>query len=343
MIAVRRCGPVSTALAAAAVVLPGPQPVATGAPPGSDLVRVHTVRYIANDGRSHRAFVAVPAGYDQGLGLPIPLVIALHGRGATAESMLARFGDLPAVGSFALVSPEGQGRRLRRFSWGYAGQIDDLAKMPGVVERALPWLALDRDRVYAFGTSMGGQEALLLAARHPGLLTGVAAFDATTDFALQYWNFGKLPCRGTCRHEWGGGLGAILRRLARTEVGANPAAMPRAYGLRSPLKYARRLAVTGIPIQLWWSADDEVVREPGRQSGALFDRLIGFNPAMPVEAIVGHWTHSTMMYSTAGLPHALARFGLLPSAFGRAPANVDVYAPGSDGGDGAIGASAAAG
>ena len=157
MIGVRCCGVASTALAAAAVFLPGEQPAATGASRSSDLVRVHAVRYIAHDGRPHRALVAVPAAYEPGRDPPIPLVIALHGRGATAESMLPRFGDLPAVGSFAVVSPEGQGRRLRRFSWGYSGQIDDLAKMPRIVERALPWLTVDRERVFAFGTSMGGQ------------------------------------------------------------------------------------------------------------------------------------------------------------------------------------------
>ena len=43
----------------------------------------------------------------------------------------ARFwGNLPAEGDFAVVNPGGEGRRLRQYSWGDPGQIDDLARMP---------------------------------------------------------------------------------------------------------------------------------------------------------------------------------------------------------------------
>ena len=42
-------------------------------------------------------------------------------------------------------------------SWGYRGQIDDLARMPSIAHGALPWLRIDPQRVYAVGGSMGGQ------------------------------------------------------------------------------------------------------------------------------------------------------------------------------------------
>jgi pimeloyl-ACP methyl ester carboxylesterase len=49
--------------------------------------------------------------------------------------------------------------------------------MPKLVRGQLPWLRILRHRIYAFGGSMGGQETLLLVARHPRLLAGAAAFD----------------------------------------------------------------------------------------------------------------------------------------------------------------------
>ena len=94
---------------------------------------------------------------------------------------LRYWGALPAFGPFALVDPQGQGRRLTRYSWGWRGQIDDLARMPRIVERAVPGLRLDRSRIYAIGSSMGGQETLLLVARHPHLLAGAAALDSATE------------------------------------------------------------------------------------------------------------------------------------------------------------------
>ena len=38
---------------------------------------------------------------------------------------------------------------------------------------------------------MGGQETLLLVARHPHLLAGAAAFDPATDMARRYRDFAR--------------------------------------------------------------------------------------------------------------------------------------------------------
>src|SRR5215218_4604624 len=197
-----RVEPLLVALSIAAVVggvAPSSRATrAKGAPVARARVQVRTIRYTANDGRPHRAYVALPAWYGPRRNPSIPLVISPHGRGNRARTNLDSWGDLPDVGTFAVVSPDGQGRRLRRYSWGYAGQVRDLARMPSYVTRALPWLRIDRDRIYAVGGSMGGQESLLLAARRPGLLAGIAAFDSVTDLALQYRNFLRLRCHGRC-------------------------------------------------------------------------------------------------------------------------------------------------
>jgi hypothetical protein len=80
---------------------------------------------------------------------PIPLVISPHGRGVKARVNARMWRGLPGAGSFAVVNPQGEGRRLPLYSWGYRGQIADLARMPGIVGRALPWLHVDRRRIYA--------------------------------------------------------------------------------------------------------------------------------------------------------------------------------------------------
>ena len=55
----------------------------------------------------------------------IPLVISPHGRNATPLQNAQRWGDLPAVGQFAVVNPEGQGRKLTLYLWGAPGEIRD--------------------------------------------------------------------------------------------------------------------------------------------------------------------------------------------------------------------------
>jgi pimeloyl-ACP methyl ester carboxylesterase len=275
-------------------------------------IRVWTIHYRSHDGFWRPAYVALPRWYGPDDHPPIPLIISPHGRGVDGFENVRRWGDLPAAGPFAVVNPDGQGRRLALLSWGYSGQIADLARMPRIVEHALPWVRIDRHRVYAFGTSMGGQETLLLAARYPRLLAGAAAFDSVADLALQYRDFRLLPCAGRCRRIWAEPIGLGLQQLARVEVGATPRDEGRAYALRSPLTYARRLALSGVPLELWWSNADRTVAQEPRQSGRLFRRLRQINPAAPVEGFVGTWAHGVDMKEGTYLPLALAAFGLVP-------------------------------
>ena len=169
---------------------------AEAAPPA---VRKWKIHYRAHNGVAREAFVVLPRSYTRKTATPIPLVISPHGRGVSARANTKIWGGLPARGEFAVVSPDGQGRKLGRYSWGSAGQIEDLARMPQIVRLALPWVKIDSRRIYAFGGSMGGQETLLLLARHPRLLAGAAVFDAVTDLAMQYRKWPSLRCNAACR------------------------------------------------------------------------------------------------------------------------------------------------
>lgn len=267
---------------------------------GFGLVRRWTIHYTAHDGLTRRAYVVLPRWYGPRNHPPLPLVISPHGRGVPALDNVRVWGNLPALGVFAVVNPEGQGRKLTLYSWGDPGEITDLSKMPAIVTRRLPWLRIDRSRVYAFGGSMGGQETLLLTARYSSVLAGAAAFDSPTDLAARYAAFRLLP------------FGAALQRLARTEVGGTPWLDPRAWATRSPIDWARPIALSGVPLQIWWSWRDRIVVDQNRESGALYRAIKRLNPTAPVVEFVGTWVHSAEFKATRRLPFALALFGLMP-------------------------------
>lgn len=263
------------------------------------LVRAVRIGYTASTGARRVAYVVLPRWYIPGKQPPIPLVISPHGRGISARINLRFWGGLPALGPFVVVAPEGQGRRLTRYSWGWRGQIDDLARMPDIVERSLPWLRIDRSRVYAIGSSMGGQETLMLVARYPGLLHGAAALDSATDMAARYRAFPQLR------------NGARLQRLARIEIGATPDQATRAYADRSPISFARQIAFSGVPLHMWWSLRDRIVTGQNNESGRLYREILRLNPRAPLTKYVGTWAHSREMHPLTRLPLVLVRFGLI--------------------------------
>jgi pimeloyl-ACP methyl ester carboxylesterase len=258
--------------------------------------------------------VLLPRSYRAG-DQPIPLVISPHGRGVSYKTNAHRWGNLPGIGGFAVVSPAGQGDHLRKYSWGARGQVDDLARMPDIVTAKVQRLDIDRSRIYAFGGSMGGQETLLLAARHPHMLAGAAALDSLVDFPRQYRNFPRLGCTPACERMWNGPIGFAMQKYAQREVGGTPRTAHGKYAARSPLTYARELAESCLPLQIWWSRYDRVVIDSSKQSGALFERIKAANPEAPVSGYVGPWQHAHPFTADRLLPHALAKFGLLPASY----------------------------
>jgi dipeptidyl aminopeptidase/acylaminoacyl peptidase len=271
---------------AAAVLAPPPRVATTD---------VRLIHYRAHDGVLRPAFLMVPASYD---GSPIPLVISPHGRGLSAADNEMLWGDLPGEGGFAVINPGGEGRKLHTYSWGAPGQIADLARMPAIVRAH--GVEVDPKRIYAIGGSMGGQEALLLLAEHPRLLAGVAAFDPATDMARRYRDFAALPG------------GATLQRLARDEIGGSPHQVPRAYALRSPDHYVETIAHSQVPLQLFWSSRDRIIRDQGAETGAFAAAVARAGGAEALELFPGQWNHTAEMQPQRRLPRALARFHLLP-------------------------------
>jgi poly(3-hydroxybutyrate) depolymerase len=258
-----------------------------------------TVHYRAWNGAARAAYVLVPDGVGPRHAEPLALVISPHGRGVDAATNVKVWGDLPDRGRFAVINPEGQGRTLELYSWGYRRQIDDLLRMPAIVRETLPWFRVAPRRVYAIGGSMGGQETLLVVARQPGWLAGAAAFDSPTDMPRRYRDFPRIPG------------GAHLQELAREEIGGTPDTNPVGYALRSPIAWARRIAFSNVPLQLWWSDADQIVVDQAHQSQAFYDRVKQLNPHAPVTPVTGHWRHSAEFRATTQLPQSLEQLGLL--------------------------------
>jgi pimeloyl-ACP methyl ester carboxylesterase len=206
---------------------------------------------------------------------------------------------MPELGRFAVVNPEGDSNVHMVYSWGNAGQISDLARMPSIVKHGLPWLEIAPRRIYAVGGSMGGQETLLLLAKYPHLLAGAVSFDAPTNMAERYGDFPLL------KH------GLHLQQLARLEFGGVPRARHDAWADRSPLFYAREIAFSNVPLQIWWSTKDKIVVDGATQSGLLYRAIKRLNPHAPVTEVVGRWHHTAEMRTIRRLPLALARIGLL--------------------------------
>jgi poly(3-hydroxybutyrate) depolymerase len=315
--------------AASAMVMPVRSAAVRVSAPGlSPRVQLWRFPYRTAGGPTREAYVIVPGWYEQRLDPGLPLVISPPGRGVPAASQYKLWGALPSIGGFAVVSPDSQGRRLPLFSWGAPPRIDDLARMPGLVAAALPWLQLAPHRVYAVGGSMGGQEVLLLIARHPRLLAGAVAFDSVANLAAQYQRFPQEPCDRVCQINWSGPVGLDLQRLARYEIGGTPTTDPAAYAERSPLHDAAAIAFSGVPLELLWSRQDQIVPDQQQaQSGALFAAIRRLNPTAPVEAIVGDWMHSHEQQADRLLPYALAQLALLPASYDHRPETLIYSAP----------------
>ncbi len=139
----------------------------------------------------------------------------------------------------------------------------------------------------------------MMVARHPELLAGAAALDADTNMAKRYRDFAELP----------GGL--HLQKLAREEVGGTPASNPEAYSLRSPIHWARQIAASGVPLHIWWSRKDQVVRDRYEESGLVYRRIVALRPRAAVTQYIGNWPHSTEFHASARLPLALLELDLI--------------------------------
>jgi poly(3-hydroxybutyrate) depolymerase len=247
--------------------------------------QTYAVPYFAWNGRPRTAVVVLPRDYLPGVSTEaLPCIVEARGRNYAPASHARHWSDLPTREGFIVICADSSGRRELYNSWGVAGQIDDLAELPSVVEQSIPWVRIDRRRLYVVGPSMGGTETLMALALHPEVFAAGISVDGVADLAARYREF-LLVDR------------ANDRKLMRREVGGTPSSQPFRYAARSPKTYVRTFAFSRTPFAIWWSAADKlVINQATTQTGRLYQRIKALVPDAPVVQRIGDVPHSGMLF-----------------------------------------------
>ena len=141
------------------------------------LARVHTLTFGGLD-RTYRAYA--PAGATGRW----PLLVVLHGRGQSAQTVVNQTGfvGLARRGEAVVIYPDGVGRSWNA-SYGCCGvaanrRLPDAGFIRAVVADSLRALPVDAGRVYLVGYSNGGKLGYSLACGEPTLFAAIATYGA---------------------------------------------------------------------------------------------------------------------------------------------------------------------
>ena len=254
-----------------------------------DPSRKQTIEYTSPaDGCTMRADVYSPsrAGTD-----PLPLLLAPHAITWTAaedyhgglQGLVRKYHPgyygLAEKYGVIIALPHGHHHREALCSVAGAEQIDDMAHLIEALGHSA--YRVDKRRVYACGLSMGAQEALVLAGRHPDKITAIVAFNPIVDLAA--WHEELATSESPEIREYD-----TAKRIAN-EVGGTPAQVPEAYQARSAFGYLQGLA--RVPSLVFWSEHDFVVpRQITHHTIPLYRRL----KELDVNTPIAEYNHSTI-------------------------------------------------
>ncbi len=251
--------------------------------------------YRGAGGQERRAILDVPTAGDG----PLPLVLTPHPanwtaaenfHGGAAHTLMDHRGwrGIAERHGVIVVAPDLEGRETALTSLGYDGTLRDMVAAVEAV-RAMG-VRVDPERLYVTGVSMGGQEALLLLARFPGMFAAGMAFNAVVDLAGWYADLVASPHYADLVGE-----DPTLDELVRREIGGTPEEVPEAYAARSPLTYATDL--TRTPLLLYWShLDDIVPNQTTRQTKWLYDAIKARDALAPVAEFNHTWSHGYVAF-----------------------------------------------
>ena len=141
---------------------------------------------IVHDGLNRTFIIHIPSSHDTCA--PLPLVIALHGNGGNAESMILvtrrAFNDLADRDSSIVVYPDGielnwnDGRTGEQAEDGaHAGRIDDVGFVSALIDLMIRDHGVDPERVYVTGISNGATMAYRLACELSHRMAAIAPVD----------------------------------------------------------------------------------------------------------------------------------------------------------------------
>lgn len=112
------------------------------------------------DGAGRTYLLAAPSD----MGSAVPLVIALHGGGGNAQTMVPRWIETARREGFAVAFPQGVGRTANAGTWNVGGccgfamtsETDDVAFIEAVIDDVSRSHRIDPRRIYVTGLSNGG-------------------------------------------------------------------------------------------------------------------------------------------------------------------------------------------
>lgn len=217
------------------------------------------------------------------LGQPLPLLLAPHAITWTAaedyhgglQGLVRKYHrgyyGLPEKYGVILASPHGHHHREALCSLAGPEQIADMANLIDALgDHGYP---VDKQRVYACGLSMGAQEALVLAGKHPDRIAGVVAFNPIVDLAAWHEELATSEVPGIKEYD-------TARRIAN-EVGGLPSELPQRYAERSALNYVEELA--RVPTLIFWTEKDLVVpRQITHHTLRLYHRIKQVEASAPI-------------------------------------------------------------
>lgn len=247
------------------------------------------------DGRTREYQITVPEA-------PRAVILAFHPYGFDPEAVLD--GELPgprlerpfpglatpaARMGYAVVAPRGVGKvQPLAGTLGYPEHIDAAWETVSATAAELGDLP-----IVTLGVSLGGQETLLVAGRHPDGIAGVCAVNPIADLAAWYDDVVNLPI--SLLADVG-----VPAQIAE-EVGGTPAEVPELYLERSAVGYLDELSK--VPVQVVWSPADNLIpngktKHAGRladllreRSGVISERIVTNHPVEGQEA--GRYAHES--------------------------------------------------
>ena len=157
---------------------------------GDDLVATQVVDFTftsSYDGTTQPAVLQVPTSYQPIQ--PTPLLVVVHGWGEDRWGPFSDYGQAANNAGWLLVSPDMHGERSAFPDPPYDHPLASRASQQDILD-TIQWVRerynVDPDRIYMAGRSMGGQIALVTAAKNPGLFAAVVDDRGPTDLRRWY-------------------------------------------------------------------------------------------------------------------------------------------------------------
>lgn len=205
-----------------------------------------------------RAVVQIPANYD---GSARPLVIGVHGYGASLNlrwQAIFAFGAEANLRGWLLAAPEMHGENPASGGGRSLGARAAQRDLIDTVNYVKQHYAVDESRIYLIGFSMGGQTAMIAAAKYPDVFAGV----------VEYAGFSSLSDWYDESEDW-------RQTDIANECGGSPNAQPFEYARRSPKRYA--LGFKQMPLAIvHGTADTKVLPHHAQQ---MYDAVSAVDPA----------------------------------------------------------------